>query len=314
MAVGCPAASCCGRRWRRPSGSWPRRDDRRNDRLPVAVGDAGPGEGPGRDTQAADRGEPVAADRRSGSRRTSRQARSFVVLVDPGRVRVPARRGRDRRRHRAQTSGRCYQRCPAPRLPTEPMRRGLLVPLSVPPVALRPTGRPRLPGSPSDRRPMGWIGSRSRSTSGGVADRRPDAADPRSTAGRPRSAGAHPAEGRERLHVSEGPDRSGGPARPPGGGLLRLYPRAWRNRYEEEFVVVLDPARPVRATGSTSPGAPSTRSCTRHAVDDPGCRGAPRGWPVDPGRRSDPRPADRARLARLPPGNLADGMAWRSSL
>jgi hypothetical protein len=32
---------------------------------------------------------------------------------------------------------------------------------------------------------------------------------------------------------------SGGPARPPGARLLGLYPRSWRERYEDEFLLVL---------------------------------------------------------------------------
>jgi hypothetical protein len=39
--------------------------------------------------------------------------------------------------------------------------------------------------------------------------------------------------------MSGGPARAGGPGRPPGAGLLRLYPRVWRERYEDEFLVVL---------------------------------------------------------------------------
>lgn len=47
---------------------------------------------------------------------------------------------------------------------------------------------------------------------------------------------------RATLRMSAGPPRSGRP----GSRLIRLYPRAWRDRYEDEFRAVLDAVPPSR--------------------------------------------------------------------
>ena len=57
----------------------------------------------------------------------------------PGDRPVRDRQRRDRQRCRAQRPGAVAE-VPAPRLPPEPVRRGLLVPLPVPSIALRPAG------------------------------------------------------------------------------------------------------------------------------------------------------------------------------
>ena len=64
-------------------------------------------------------------------------ARAFVMLLDPGSPDLPARHRRDRRRQRAQCP-RPVADLSAPGLPPEPVHRGLLAALPMPPVALRP--------------------------------------------------------------------------------------------------------------------------------------------------------------------------------
>ncbi len=43
--------------------------------------------------------------------------------------------------------------------------------------------------------------------------------------------------------------------------LIRLYPRSWRERYEEELTVLLEDRPPGRPTRSTWSWAPSTHTC-----------------------------------------------------
>ena len=46
-------------------------------------------------------------------------------------------------------------------------------------------------------------------------------------------------------------------------GLVRLYPKAWRDRYEDEFVELLEARPPRWATWSTSSAERSTPTSTR---------------------------------------------------
>ena len=65
------------------------------------------------------------------------EARAFIMTIDPGPRRVVPGLRPDRRRHGPQRACRLAD-LSAPRLSAEPVHRGLLVPLPVPPVALRP--------------------------------------------------------------------------------------------------------------------------------------------------------------------------------
>ena len=97
----------------------------------------GHAEGARRDARRARRARTRRCRSARASRRTSPAARAFVVLVDPARGGwLPGSRP-DRRRDGAQRPC-ALAALPAPRLPPEPVHRGLLVPLPVPPVALRP--------------------------------------------------------------------------------------------------------------------------------------------------------------------------------
>ena len=66
-------------------------------------------------------------------------ARAFIVLVDPAIGGFQPGSRCDRERRGAQRPG-VVAEMPAPRLPPEPVRRGLLVPLPMPSIPLRPAG------------------------------------------------------------------------------------------------------------------------------------------------------------------------------
>ena len=122
-----------------------------------------------------------------------------------------------------------------------------------------------------------------------------DQADARAVARRARDAGRDPTAGRERMRVT---DRSATAA--PGRAWLRLYPRAWRDRYADELLGVLA-SRPstLRTRLDLARGALDAhvhRSCRRHRRSRPRWSREWRGW--WPGSRL--APAADARLAWLP--------------
>src|SRR5439155_1003096 len=121
------------------------------------------------------------------------------------------------------------------RLPSKPVRRGLLVPLPLPPVAVRPAGdqgRWR-----AVRAGAAWHGSLP--DRGGWRRR----ADGRHVEGRPRAAarGARPARP-DPAARAERLRRMNGRRGPRGGSVLRLYPTSWRRRYEPEMLALLEDA------------------------------------------------------------------------
>ena len=130
--------------------------DRRDGRLRLAAvsGDHADAFGSARMTEllASEPGVLPIARRLPGLRR--RMLEVLRVLVDPGEVRLVPGRRPDRRRDRPERP-RPLADVPASRLPAEPLSRGLLVPLPVPSVALRPAGI-KLAGSSTGRLRAGW--------------------------------------------------------------------------------------------------------------------------------------------------------------
>ena len=111
------------------------------------------------DLDSANPGLPI---RRRLSRRTSPPpARSSSRGSEPRRL--DDRCGPDRRRDGAQCAG-ALAALPASRLPPEPVHRGLLVPLPLPPVALRPSRDQGGRGAVRSGAARAWIATRSRST------------------------------------------------------------------------------------------------------------------------------------------------------
>ena len=239
-------------------------------------------QGPGRDLRRSRGREPgPAAPRRLPG--LCRRGAGFIVLVDPSRGGWTAGDGPDRRRDRAQRPGPVAT-LSAPRLPAEPVHRGLLVPLSVPPVALRPArdqgGRRAVRAGAARHGPLRDRGRRRRR-----ADRSTPASHARAAAGRARPARADPAARRARLRMT-------------GRRSLRLYPvvaRALRRRGAAR-------CSRSRRDGRRDRVGPRAR-CARRlaspagAVADPGGRGARRRRGCGP---SWPPPAiARARAAGL---------------
>ena len=234
-----PAAAASGARWgRRPS--WPSRSlggslallwsaVARRPTPKVRVGTLA-------DLIAANAGP---AGRRRASRLTSPEARAFVMTLDPARA--AGRPGIDPTGDGTALNVRALsQRLPAPRLSAEPVHRGLLVPLPVPPVALRPArdqaGRRAVrPGATGDG-PL----RRSRSTRDGVltVDTSHVMLGPLPVAlGQP---GADPAAGPATAAADERgrrPVDGAPPAARASSGSIR---GAWRARYEAEMLAVLE--------------------------------------------------------------------------
>ena len=149
-------------------------------------------------------------------------------------------------------------------------------------------GRP-IDGPPPDRGERGWR-----------PDRRHDPGRPGPAADRARAARRDPAEGATRVR------RVSGASPPPGGRLLRLYPRSWRERYEDEMLALLDAAsigwRGRRRPGPRRAGRPGPCRLAAH-----GRRGARRGRSVDGRGCRRAGPTRPARLAGPPPRDARSG-------
>ena len=113
---------------------------------------------------------------------------------------IPCRPGSEGRRHRAQRPG-ALPALPASGLPPEPVHRGLLVPLPVPPVPLRPA-RDEGPRRPVRSRPARHGSVRRIRRAERRADDRWDEADARTASDRAWPAGDHPAEDGQRLSLT----------------------------------------------------------------------------------------------------------------
>ena len=195
------------------------RGGRRHARVRLVCARSDRRQGPGRDAGRPHRHQPGPPDLDGFPVYVREAARAFVILVDPARGGwQPGSRPDPAMGHDPQRPGP-LPGLPAPRLPAKPVHRGLLVPLPMPSIAVRP---PRDQGRRRAFR-AGTARNGSFRHRGGCG-RRPDdrygADHPRTAAGCPRPAGRHPAEGRERMRMN---------------ALLRLYPGAWRARYGEEM-------------------------------------------------------------------------------
>ena len=206
----------------------------------------------------------------------------------PGAARLAARRGPDRRRHGPERPG-AVAALPAPRLPAEPVRRGLLVPLPVPPVALRPARDQAGGRAASVRRRTAWIASRSSVDAVGHPDHRHGE---RSRSAHCRSPSASPASSRRASRTAAREIHRPRPALSAfvAGSLRRRDARRARGRAAVRPGTCVDLVR----------GALDAWLHPGDAVARPGRGRARRRRPVD-GRRGRGRvPARAARLAGLP--------------
>ena len=170
------------------------------------------------------------------------------------------------------------------------MHRGLLVPLPVPPVALRPArhqGGRRAYGPAA--RGHGSFGVEVDATGVLTIDTREDHARARC---RSRSGSRASSRRWSGMGASDG--------EPGRRALLRLYPRPWRDRYGEEMLALLE-ARPRRRRRPLGPGPRRGRRVapSGDAVAVPGRGGGERRRPVDVVALAVARPAGTARLAGL---------------
>ena len=222
------------------------------------------------------------------------------MTINPALRRLGCGQRSDRRRDRTQRPG-AVEDLPAPRLPAEPVRRGLLVPLPVPPVALRPqgdqAGRPAVrPGRPLDG-PVRDLGRRRRR-----ADDRHVPRHARAAADRARPAGRRAAARPRAAAAADASD-----VREPAAGAAA--PRSTREpgaqRYEAEVAGGARAGR-HRLARAGRPGPRRDRRPPPRAVARSGGRRARLRRPLDVHRRRNRRPAGPAGLAGLPARDAAD--------